>query len=103
MPGKFSKRIGLQGEPNSVHHMPCGFLRNTQVARDLIAANAVLTTDQQPHRSQPFVEAKGGILKNCSDLYRELFSGVLIPAFPHASRGNEADVISPARRTHHTL
>ena len=53
--------------------MPRGFLSYPQVACDFIAADSVLTGDDQPHGKHPLVHAQRGILENTGNLDGELF------------------------------
>jgi hypothetical protein len=54
-----------------MEHEPCGFLSDVKVAGYLIAAYPVLAIGEHPNRSKPLIKADGGVLKNCSDLYRK--------------------------------
>jgi len=53
--------------------MPSALLGNADGAGDLIAAHAVLAVRQHPHGYHPFVESKGAISEDRSDLDAELF------------------------------
>src|SRR5579871_409602 len=104
----FGKRLVLHGETQPVQHEPRGLLSDTDVAREFVAADAVLAVDEHPERRKPLIEADGGILENRSDLDRELlFAGTALPDHPGFQEGDflalavrTSDAIRPAQRGH---
>ena len=64
----------------------------------LVTANPVLTIGNQPHRRKPLVEAQRGILKNGSNLERELGFRMLGIAFPDAGLFQISDLLGATTR-----
>jgi len=65
----------LESQAETVQHKPCGLLSDSQVAANLIGANAVFAVHEHPQSHEPFVERHGAILEN-----RAYFDGELFPA-----------------------
>src|SRR2546425_9680982 len=55
-----------------MQNKPCGFLSDTKIACNLIAAHSILAVDEHPQGREPFIQGDGGIFKNSSELHREL-------------------------------
>src|SRR5438067_1229290 len=58
-----------------MHHEPSGFLRNAEIASNLIRADPVFAVANHPHGHEPLVERERRILKDRVDL-----DGKLLPA-----------------------
>src|SRR5581483_2078025 len=54
--------------PDAVKHEPCGPLSNLQVASNLVGTYAVLAVGNQPHGTEPLVQADSGVLEDRADL-----------------------------------
>jgi len=81
---------------NPVEHEPCRLLRNVDVARDFIRANAVLAVGNQEHRAEPLVEADWRVFEDRPDLDGELFFA--IQALPHQPCVEERGALALAAR-----
>jgi hypothetical protein len=86
----------LYGEAQPVEHEPAGFLGDAKVARQFVAADAVLTVDEHPQRWEPLVEADRRILEQTTDLDRELF--LAASALPDHAGFQEGDFLRFAMR-----
>ena len=84
---------GLHRKTNPMEHEPCGFLGDAKSAANLVRANAILAIRNHPHSDKPLVERQSGVLKDSSNLDGELFLGMLALALPHATSGDEANII----------
>src|SRR5205823_499870 len=51
------------GEPQPVHHEPCGLLGNPKSAVYLVGTDSVLRSGNQPHSGKPFIQWDRGILE----------------------------------------
>jgi hypothetical protein len=89
---KLDGRTSLHRKTNPMEHEPCGLLSDTKCAANLIGANAVLAVRNHPHSDKPLVERQSGVLKNSSNLDGELFTSVLLFAFPHPASRDEANI-----------
>jgi hypothetical protein len=67
----------------------------------LIAADAVLAIRNHPNCREPLAQVDRAILKNRSDLGRELAARMLLFAFPHAPCRDEPSISPPARGAMH--
>src|ERR1019366_8339061 len=67
-----------------MQHEPCRLLSDSQILGDFATADSVLAVRDQPHRTQPLVQRERRILKDRSELYRELLVALfaLPPALP---------------------
>jgi hypothetical protein len=89
---KFAERFVLHGEPDAVHHEPCGLLSDADSAGDLVGTDAILAIGNHPNGSKPLVEADWRILENGSNLGGELPLGVDALALPFALIGKESRI-----------
>ena len=48
MPGQLLKRSLMECETNPVVHVPCGLLRDIEIAGDLVTADPVFTIHNEP-------------------------------------------------------
>ena len=76
--------LGLKRQTETREHEPRGLLGDAKRAGQFVAADAVLAVGEQPERGKPLLKADGGILKDGSDLERELRLWVLGVALPTA-------------------
>jgi len=107
---EFQNRAILHCKTNAVKHEPCGLLSDAKSAANFIGTNSVFAVSHHPHSDEPLIEWERGILKDGSNLDRELFASVLALAFPHAPSRDKAnvfasasgalDAIGPAPRNH---
>src|SRR6266581_7886919 len=84
-----------------MHHKPRGFLSDAQITRHFVRANAILAVHQEPKRDKPLVERNCGILKNGSDLHRELLRTLL--ALPALLRRQIIMLTVSTLRAHRTV
>jgi len=78
-----TKRAIVQRSAETLKHEPCRLLGDAQSAVNLHAGNAVLAINQHPESSHPLIEAKRRVLKDRSDLQRELLiAATTEPQFP---------------------
>jgi len=91
---KLDGGTGLHRKTNPMQHEPSRFLSDAKCAAYFVRANAILAVRNHPHGHKPLVERQGGILKDGSNLGRELFASVLLSAFPHPASGDESNVLS---------
>jgi hypothetical protein len=85
-------------------------LSDTQVARDFVAADAVLAVDKHPQRRQPLVQSDRTVFEDAPDLDGELlFASTALPERTSAqaiagvlvgSAGGAYDAIRPAKRSY---
>jgi hypothetical protein len=93
-----------------MQHEPCGLLGNAQIAGNLVTADAIFAVGEQPSCGKPLVQTDGRVLKNSSNLDRELALWMMLCTLPSAplcielanaigaaSRANDA--IRPATRS----
>jgi hypothetical protein len=99
----FLEAASLHREPDAMVHEPRGFLRNVEIARDLVAADSILTVRDQPHRREPFVEADRRVFKDGSDLGAELLLGVAVLALPETAGLQERHFLAAACRADHAI
>jgi hypothetical protein len=92
------KRAGLHCEPDSVIHEPRSLLSDTECPMHLVAADPVLAVCGHPDRGEPLPQVDGTILKDGSDLGRELPARMLLLALPQPTCSNEPDIGSTACR-----
>jgi len=86
---------------NPLKHKPCGTLSHLNRTGEFITTDPVLAIGQQPHRSKPFTQWDGRILKDRPNLHRELF--LTAKAFPHKPCGQKRQAFRGALRTLRTL
>src|SRR5438876_409714 len=67
-----ASKIVLHCKANPVKHEPRRLLSDLQGACDLTAAHAILAIQDQPHCDQPLIKADSRVLKDRTDLNREL-------------------------------
>src|SRR5262249_44770907 len=102
------KRAALHCQTDAMIHEPSGLLCDTQSARNLVRTNPVFAVHDHPDRSQPLVETKRGILKNCSGLERELSPlvlnlGVVTRTLPAVVLWLVKDILRTATRTRNAI
>jgi len=102
-PAQLPAIIILQGKPDAMHHEPCSFLSNPEAASYFITANSILAITQHPNGGKPLIEADSGILKNGSNLNRELPLGMMARALPRAPRRIEFHFFRPASGADHAF
>ena len=78
--GQFGNASFLKGKPDAVKHEPRAFLGYADGPANLMAGYSVLAVLNHPHCGEPLIEAKGGILKDGSNL-----DGKLAPGMPDAA------------------
>jgi hypothetical protein len=88
-----------QSGTETLKHKPCRLLGNANGAVEFHAGNAILAIDQHPKRCHPFVESKSGILKDRSNLDRELL--IASTAEPEAPSLDEIMLIGIAAGAAH--
>jgi len=81
---QFCKRSALHGQTDSMKHKPSRLLRHFQIAREFVAADAVLAIANQPSCREPLFQAERGILKDRADLQGKLGFRVFAVALPAA-------------------
>ena len=69
----FLKALVVHGEAQAVQHEPCGLLGDTKVARDFVAADAVLAVDEHPQGREPLIQTNWAVFEDAADLHRKLF------------------------------
>src|SRR6266404_846487 len=92
------QRSVLHRKPDSVVDVPSRLLSDAQMPPKFIAANAVLTIRNQPHRGKPLVEAQRGIFEYGSDFKRELGFRMLGIALPDAGLFQIGDFLRATTR-----
>jgi hypothetical protein len=90
--------LGLKRKPQTRQHEPRGFLGDTERARQFVTADAILAVGEQPERGKPLLKADSRILKDGSDLERELRPWVLFVALVAALLLKVGDVLRTAGR-----
>ena len=80
----FVKGLRLNRQTQPVQHEPCGFLGDADVARNFVAAHAVLAVDEQPHGGQPPRQGNRAVLEDAPNLDAELLPAVF--ALPDTAR-----------------
>src|ERR1039458_1568128 len=74
---------GMHRMTDSMVHKPSRFLGDSQVARNLATAHAVLAIGNQPSSEHPLVHAQRAILKDAAELDGKLLVATLTePDFP---------------------
>ena len=81
------ERSVMQREANAVHHVPCGLLRDSEIAGHFLAADTVLARDEQPHGREPLFKRDGAFFNDGPSLQSEGGAFMLAVAFPHARLG----------------
>src|SRR5262249_26076925 len=76
------ERTAMHGQPDPVQHEPCGLLRNSDCAVNLVRRDSVFAVAKHPHRQYPLVETDGRVLKDRSDLGGELLAALAVLALP---------------------
>jgi hypothetical protein len=82
---KFGSRLVLHGFANPMQHEPCGLLRQSEVSRDLVAADSVFAIRHKPHGREPFAQRDRRFIENRADFNRELFPAFRGAALPDAA------------------
>jgi hypothetical protein len=101
--GKLPSVVSLVGEPHTVQHKPRGLLSNSQVAANFIAGDSILAICNQPHAGKPFIQAKGRVFKDRSDLDGELTLWMADAALPPQLILEEANLGATADRADYTV
>ena len=92
----------LHRQSNSVKHEPSGLLCDTESARKLARANAVLGINDHPSSGQPLFQSQRTIFKDRSNFDAKLFFAAL--AVPNPARLHEiANLLRIAARAAHTF
>ena len=91
----------LHGETNAMEHKPRGLLGNTESAMDLITADTVFATNNQPCGSEPFFKWDRRVFEDRPSLQREGRTFVFRVALPDAIFGEVGNVARPALRALH--
>src|SRR5208282_5002598 len=99
----FQERTILHRKANPVQHKPCRLLSDAESSAHFIGTDSVFAVGNHPHGNEPLVEGKRGILKDCSDLGRELPFRVDALALPLTLSGEESGVFPPAGRTFNAI
>jgi hypothetical protein len=79
---EFAAVLPLLSETDSVQHEPRGLLGHSKCFRNFATAHTVLAVEYQPHCRKPLVQAQRRILKDGSNLRRELPSWMADAALP---------------------
>jgi len=95
---EFFKAATLHRLANPMHHKPSGLLGDAKVTPHFVGTNPILTVDDKPHGDKPLVERQRTILKDRTDLDRELPLGMIVLAFPQAPGGKKTYVFALASR-----
>ncbi len=93
------QRAVLHGETNAVKHEPCRLLSDAERPCNLARGHPIFCRSDEPHSGKPLIQTERGILKDRSDLDRELLAAVFILAFPQPTGGNELHFLATAGRT----
>ena len=86
--------LSLLSEPDSMEHEPSGFLSNSQRPMNLARTDTVLAIENHPHCGKPLIKANRRLLKDGTDLDRELPLSVPVAALPAQLVLEEADLIA---------
>src|SRR6185312_5964735 len=89
----------MQGEANTVHHVPCRLLGNPEIASNFIAADAVLAGNKQPHSRKPLFKGDSAVLEDSAGLQGEGGARMLRVALPYAGFLKVGDLLRAATRT----
>lgn len=73
---KLVHAVVLNGQPDAVKHEPSGFLGDTQGAGQFARAYPVFGVHNHPEGREPFVQSKGAILENRTNLDGELLGAL---------------------------
>ena len=84
VPGQFSEVTTLHSQAEPLQHEPSRLLGDAKSAVNLHAANAVLAVDDHPKGHHPLIQSKRRVLKDGSNLERELLLAFV--AEPDAAR-----------------
>jgi hypothetical protein len=74
---EFIERFALHCQANPVKHEPRAFLSHANGASEFVRANAITVIRNAPNGHEPLIQSKGRILKDRSDLVRELLAAIL--------------------------
>jgi hypothetical protein len=85
-----------------MHHKPCGFLGNSEIAGNLIAADSILAVRNHPKSDEPLIQTNGAILKDGSDFDGKFALSMMGTAFPSPPFGAETHAFGTAIRTEYT-
>ena len=88
----------LHCKANPMEHEPCGLLSDTKRPVKLPGANPITVAANHPHRREPLVQAKRGILKDGANLDGELGQRMTGLALPDAPGSDEAYILAAATR-----
>lgn len=81
---------------NPLKHEPRATLSDLDVLGKFVAADAVLAVREQPHCSEPLIQADSAVLENRADFNRELLPAT--EAGPHAPRREKRQLLAFALR-----
>jgi hypothetical protein len=95
--------LALMSEAHAVEHEPRGFLRNIERASYFVAADTVLSVRDEPNARKPLVETQGRILKDRTDLDRELALRMPCAALPSELILKEAYFGTAAGGAYHAI
>src|ERR1039458_4943900 len=92
------KRPACHCQADPVVHEPRRLLSHAQSTTQFVRRDSVLGVGDQPNRREPFVEPKGRVFKNGSNLQRELTPATL--ALPDLARSQERGLVVIATGAH---
>src|ERR1700722_2056722 len=95
---KFAASLVLQSKADAMQHEPCRFLSYADGAGDLVGTDTISAIGDHPDHNQPFLQRNRGILKDGSNLCRELAFCVGALALPLALVVKEYNVIPTTGR-----
>jgi len=80
--GQFVTKLLLMGQPDPMQHEPRGLLTDSESAVNLPRRDAILGVGNEPHCSEPLVQANGRILEDSSDFDGKLAALMMGSALP---------------------
>lgn len=92
-------RVVVHRGAEPLKHEPCRLLRDAQRAVNLHTGNTILAIDHHPETRHPSIKSKRRVLKDRTDLQRELL--VATTAEPDAASLDEVVFIETATRANH--
>src|ERR1700690_2668947 len=68
VPSEFYDSAFLQSAAKAMHHEPSTFLRDAEIARNLVGTDSIFTVNQHPKCGKPFIQAKWAVLEDRAEL-----------------------------------
>jgi hypothetical protein len=101
VPLHFCQRAILESQPDTMSKEPCGFLRDSNRAMNLVAADSVLIVTDHPNSAEPFIQPDCALFHDGSNLDAELPPYVFIDTLPKTARLEEMNFFAATSRTDH--